>query len=448
MNLKIPANFPFRPEKAPFFYGWFIIFIGAVGLLMSAPGQTIGVSTFTDSLIESLGISRNQLSLAYLFGTIISSFFLTRVGRMFDKHGARPIAILAAFLLAFGVAYLSVVDHISNALIAPDNSQRILVIFPLILVGFLIIRFSGQGMLTLASKTMMMKWFDKRRGFAMGFASVFASFFFSFAPAIFEHLIQNFGWRMAWRMIAFVLAFIFPIVVLIFFRNDPSESGLKPDGNYKEKAKNKYSKDFSAKRDYTLQEARKTFAFWIFALFLALQGLQFTGLTFHIVSVFEEAGKTRAQAVGIFPYIALVAVLITFFCSWLSDYIRLKYLLYLNGVGGFFVVYGIVFLHGEVLPYYALILGQAIVTSIYNVIGAVVWVRFYGKKELGAIVGQVMMLTVFGSALGPYLFSLSLSQLGSYSPIVYLCGFAYFVLTICTFWANNPQEKEKLLKDS
>jgi MFS transporter, OFA family, oxalate/formate antiporter len=79
MHSKIPGpffdrfkNIPFSPAKWPFFYGWVIVFAGIVGIIMSIPGQTIGVSVFTDHLINALDISRVNLSMAYMTGTIMS----------------------------------------------------------------------------------------------------------------------------------------------------------------------------------------------------------------------------------------------------------------------------------------------------------------------------------------------------------------------------------------
>ena len=63
---------PFEPARFPFFYGWILLGSGTIGLLMSAPGQTVGVSVFTDSLIEALGLTRSLLSLGYLVGTLAS----------------------------------------------------------------------------------------------------------------------------------------------------------------------------------------------------------------------------------------------------------------------------------------------------------------------------------------------------------------------------------------
>jgi len=61
---------PFAPSRLPFFYGWVILVAGTIGILMSIPGQTMGVSVFTENLLADLDIERNNLSLAYLVGTL------------------------------------------------------------------------------------------------------------------------------------------------------------------------------------------------------------------------------------------------------------------------------------------------------------------------------------------------------------------------------------------
>ena len=72
------AKIPFDPAKAPFFYGYVIFICASFGMLMSGPGQTIGVSAFTDDLVDNLHISRFQLSIAYMIGTVASSFLIGR----------------------------------------------------------------------------------------------------------------------------------------------------------------------------------------------------------------------------------------------------------------------------------------------------------------------------------------------------------------------------------
>lgn len=102
----------FSIPRFPFFYGNIIIFSGIVGILASTPGQTIGVSVFTDFLIRDLGISRENLSIAYMFGTLMSSFVIIYVGRFFDKFGARVTSVIAGAMLGLSLFYLSAVENI------------------------------------------------------------------------------------------------------------------------------------------------------------------------------------------------------------------------------------------------------------------------------------------------------------------------------------------------
>ena len=60
---------PFAVRNVPFFYGWVVMIAGTIGVLCSAPGQTVGVSVFTDHLMAATGLTRVQLSLTYLVGT-------------------------------------------------------------------------------------------------------------------------------------------------------------------------------------------------------------------------------------------------------------------------------------------------------------------------------------------------------------------------------------------
>ena len=40
----------------PFYYGWVILVVAAIGVLASIPGQTMGVSVFTDHYIRELSL--------------------------------------------------------------------------------------------------------------------------------------------------------------------------------------------------------------------------------------------------------------------------------------------------------------------------------------------------------------------------------------------------------
>ncbi|MEM8747211.1 MAG: MFS transporter, partial [Actinomycetota bacterium] len=148
-----PGRRPFDPARLPFYYGWIVLVAGTIGAVASVPGQTAGVSVFTDDLTDATGLTRLQLAIAYLVGTGTSGLLLGPGGRAIDRFGARVVSLAATLGLALTVTGLSFV-----------GSMGIAAGFVAMSIGFGCLRFSGQGLLTLASRTMIAQWFDARRG--------------------------------------------------------------------------------------------------------------------------------------------------------------------------------------------------------------------------------------------------------------------------------------------
>ena len=440
MTLKERWNsFPFNPQKFPFFYGWAILAASVVGVLASAPGQTTGVSTFTDYLIDSIDINRNQISTAYMVGTICSSLLLTWAGRQYDKYGARWITLASALILALVLLLLSQSDRIIKVLAGGFNplAYNMAAIGVMIFLFFLL-RFSGQGVLTMASRNMLMKWFIARRGFANGIMSVFVALGFSIAPLTFDGLIQETSWKHAWIIMAFVIGIVFMAFAFIFFRDNPEDIGLVPDGKiHKHKEHDVIIRPF---RQFKLKEARQTLPFWLYAIPLAIYTFYITGFSFHLVSIFETAGMDRDKALAVFIPISLLSVGISFTGGWISDRIKLKYLLYFFLSGELIALFSLGYLNYGIF-YYGFIIGHGMANGLYNVIMSVTWPRFYGRKYLGSITGFVMSLIVFSSALGPMAFSFSYTRLGSYSYTALSMAIIVLMLLLLSPKGNNPQDK-------
>ena len=137
----LPArpDWPFDIRRIPFFYGWVIWLLSTLGFLFSIPGQTMGMAVFTDQFIEVLGLSRTQLSLAYLFGTVGSSLFLTRAGRWYDRLGGRVMVSLASLALAAMLLFIAATD-----VLARTAGGGPVIGFSLIMLGYFGVRFFGQ----------------------------------------------------------------------------------------------------------------------------------------------------------------------------------------------------------------------------------------------------------------------------------------------------------------
>ena len=224
-------GFPFQPREVSFFYGWVILGVTTLGIIMSIPGQTAGVSVFTGHLIASTGLSRLALSNAYLIGTLVSGLLLPFGGVFVDRLGARIVVVGASIWLAITLIYLSIVDYLARWIsFGLPFDLSVPIAFILLCFGFISLRFSGQGMLTLVSRVTLGKWFNRRRGMVSGTAGVFVSFGFSAAPLLLSFFIDGAGWRGAWLSLAILVGMGMGTVGWLFYRDNPEECGLRMDG--------------------------------------------------------------------------------------------------------------------------------------------------------------------------------------------------------------------------
>lgn len=424
-----------NPAKSSFFYGYVVLVIGTIGIYFSIPGQTIGVSVFTDPVKDALGLSRNQFSNSYMIGTILSSLVIGRAGIWFDKYGARYVAFFAALTLAFSLWLCSLSVEISGFTKQLLNLDSWMVPFIIMTILFFMLRFSGQGVLTMASRNMIMIWFDKNRGKVNAVSSIAISFGFSSSPLLIDYIIEGYSWEGAWQILALGLL-IFSFFVLQLYKNRPEEHGLLPDGT--SKAVETDIDSLIVGKQFTLKQARGTRAFWMYGLILAFNSFFITGLTFHVVSIFASEGYPKSDAISIFLPGSVVAVTISTIFNFLSDYLRLKWYLYLMIFGGIIASIGFLYLPTPFgIP--LLIIGFGIMGGFFAVLNAIVWPRFYGRNNLGAITGKIMGLLILASALAPPIFSLCFSTFGSYKLLGYL-GLAFLLfLVVGSVKANNPQ---------
>ncbi len=431
-NHIISGNFPFPVKRSPVYYGWIIIVGGALGVIFSIPGQTMGVSVYTDHLILNLHLSRIQISTAYMIGTLLSSLVITKAGLFYDKFGARIAAAGAAFFLGLCIIFLSysvnITAFIHKLTSLPVNG----IAFALMILGFLGIRFFGQGVLTLVSRGMVMRWFEVHRGFAAAIMGIFTSFGFSYAPRILQALIDFSGWEKSWTLIGlFLIVLVLPFIIIIF-RDSPEDCGMEIEEGVHIKTGSRPRTD-EIKKDYTLDEAKKDPQLWFYLALLFYWALYNTAFTFHLTSIFTSLGKNTEEAVAIFLPISIIAVAARFFGSWLSDIVRIKHIFYSMVIGTFIAALSIT------LPYNGLskvllITGMGISAGLFGIITSVTWPKLYGRKHLGAISGLGMSFMVAGSALGPWIFSLMENIWGHYR----YTGYIGMILTLLIGVSSLP----------
>ncbi len=433
-------DFPFRPDRFPFFYGWVIAGVATIGMLVSLPGQTMGVSVFTEHLMTATGLSRTELTSAYLFGTLGSGFLLPFAGSLLDRFGTRLTVVAACLLLAATLCYLASVDRVAAAIgSALGREGSSLVAIATMTLGFFSLRFSGQGVLTMVSRQLMGTWFDRLRGVVSGVSQPFVSFGFSAAPLLLQFWIDAAGWRGAWLGMALVVGVGMSFLGWLVYRDKPEDCGLLMDGRTPEPHDDGVEAriEFEAEPEYRRPDALRTAAFWAVTLAMATQGLSITGITFHIVDLGASEGLSPSSALAIFPFMSVFGVSTALIVGWLTARVRLQYLLAFMMLAQVIGVASVGHFGDPMLRVLA-IAGMGISGGCFAPLSTVAIPRFFGRAHLGAVNSVMMMWVVWGSALGPSALALSRDLVGSYRPALYACALLPLMTGVLALAARTP----------
>ncbi len=429
------VSVPFSPRRWPFFYGWMIVAAATVGTIASVPGQTIGVGVFTDDLVVALALSRTQLTVAYMLGTIASSFLLPLAGALTDRWGTRVMITCSAGGLGLSLLVMTQIDSLS--MLTHATYGRI----GSVALAFLLIRFFGQGCLTMVSRVAIGRWFDRRRGMAAGISNVVVSYCFNASPFLLNAWLESVGWRQTYLRLAALAGGGMALLGWILFRNAPEDCGLAMDGDRgHDQPRRTAVRAPTARIDFTRAEAARSPTFWAYTLSMAWQALFMTAVGFHITTMGQEQGLSREVCYRIFPTVGLLSAASALVAGWLSDRVRLRWFLQVNVLCQVLSALG---LFGLAQPAgrMVFIAGYGISAALFGLLLTTVWPRYYGRAHLGAISGLATSVLVFASAVGPFLFSYLRNVSDSYEPVFMASAGAPLLLLFLTFFARNPQRR-------
>lgn len=437
---KDPSHLPQYFQRKGIYYGYIILAVGTLGVVMSIPGQTMGVSVYTEYLIEALGMSRSQLSFAYLLGTISSSFLLPYAGRVLDKLGPRFMAVLATTCLGLSLLYISFTPIVSEAFVSLTGLDKSTLSFIIIFFGFLGVRHFGQGQLTMCSRTMMGQWFEKKRGTMLGISGLFVAFGFGLAPLTLTQLIKAMSWQNSLYLLA-SLCFGVGVVAYLFFRKSPESCGLKIDGGFSDPNSDEEKEEALrlSTQDFTAAQAKRTFTFWVYNLAMVGQATFVTAITFHMSFIGKLNGMSSEKAYSIFLYIAIISTLADLVGGYLSDRIPLKYLLATMQGGLTLALIGITYYHSNI-GMMITALGFGISGGLFAQLSGSAWPKLFGRTHLGSIAGMSMSWLVMGSSLGPYMLSLGGETVEGVNTVLYLFALFPLFVAVASFFANPPKK--------
>ena len=420
-----------RVARTPFYYGWIMLVIAALGSFASGPGQTFTFSVFQNSFIDDLSLSSTSVSTLYLFGSLTAAGMIIFIGRSLDKYGPRRMMVFAVVCLGLGAMWLSQVNSAWQ-----------------LFVGFAIMRTMGQGALSLIPATMVSVWFVRKRPMALALMALGGAIASGIYPFYGATLIENFGWRIAWIAIAITGWVLLILPAIVFIRSSPESIGLKPDGDTykfeKESAKSKKKSDV-IEHNWTVKQAVRSRMMWFLVFAGSAQSLVGTGVAFQQVSIMTSKGLSIGAAAGVFGIMAPSAIAGQFIAGYLASRMPVRYLI---AAGQFGLVLAMIMLlrTDQLWQAYAYGVVLGLNQGFLMNLNQVVWPAYFGRKHLGSIKGVANFGMMASAALGPLPLALSIDQTGSYTLGLYaymalppLCGIAAIL-------AGNPRSPRRQLE--
>ncbi|ASK64455.1 MFS transporter [Virgibacillus phasianinus] len=397
--------------------------VSALGIFFSGPGQTYSISVFVGSFVEQFNGNDTLVSGIYSAATLLSGSLLFLVGRGVDRFGQQKMAIFAASLLGIACLWSSIVAN------------------PVMLfIAFFMLRFFGQGSMTLIPNTLVPQWFIKRRGRAMSFMAIGSFISAVTFPLLNTWLIRQFGSEHAWQILGVLVVVIFLPVAALFIKNKPKDIGVMPD-NASNKPRNsseaQLATEDSKEIDWTLKEAKKTRAFWLMLFCVAIPALVNTAITFHLFRIFEEHHLSVGMASFILSLMAFVGFPVTMIAGFILEKVPVHKVIGLSFIGTLIFLTLLLFMDSVVM---AVIFGilWGLMNGFERITLNIVWPNYFGLKNLGSIKGLAQTVMVIGSALGPLPLAFAFEQFGSFNEAILLLMILPMLGAIAAFISPQP----------
>lgn len=392
-----------RDPDLPPFSGPRILVLSAVLLMMSTPGQTSGVSVFIDPMMEGLGVTRWQVSTAYLVGTMLGALGLPAVGRYLDLRGPRRATMIIGAAFSAALIGMSAVGNL---------------VF--LALGFTGIRLLGQGGLSIVAGIAPGRWYERRRGAAIVATTSIGSAAAVTIPLLSTIIIINFGWRQAWLVLATLVWLIVVSIGRWGLIDDPSDIGQRLDGNASEGAAQDVTTSGTTsrptRRSFTAREAMRTPVFWSVLLVVVVASLVVTGVNFHQISILGEQGLTPIQAATNYVPQTFAGLAVSLWAGIQIDRVHPRFM----AVAMLILLAGTLTSVSLVQPGLRAALFGAVLGSTQGIMRAVESAAYpviFGMRHAGEIRGIVRSVAVGASALGPLLIAAGYEATGSYQRV-------------------------------
>ena len=394
-----------------------VIIFGFIFTFFSSFGQSFFLGLFNFSIRETLSITHGQFGSIYASATLLSSFILIWFGKKIDDIDISKFAFFVIILLAFSSFLFSKISSVT-----------------FLFFGILLMRFSGQGMMSHTATTTISRYFTKSRGKALSTAWFGLSLAEFILPVLTIYFLTFIDWRIIWITISIIVILFLPTASIILVKKLNFES--------RETLGNLHEGDENIK-SWKRTEVIKDYRFYILGANMLAMPWITTGIFVYQSFILSLKNWGPFVIAKSFMAYSILSVITLFISGFLIDkFTSRKILIYMN-IPLLLSSIVIIFFDNPNISF--LFLGLiGISNGLANVLGSSTWAEIYGVRYIGSIKALTTALMVFSTAFGTALYGLLIDKGFSIEQIATISAIYISIALIFLLFIRNKLNPVKI----
>jgi len=409
------------------FYGWVIVGISALTLMLAA-GVRHSFSVFFPYILDGFSWSRGSTAIILSLHLFIFGVMAPFAGNLADRWQAKRLMHIGIIIVGAATASCSLANKL----------WHFYLIFGLLTpIGM---AFCNLPLLLPA----LTNWFKRSLGLAIGLSQIGGGL--SFVYAIFaERVISSLGWRNAYIVVGLTVLLLLPIHLLFFFYH-PEEKGLKPYGAGEAASELHAQYNFASPNSgaWSFDKAAKTSHLWFLVASMLFWGMSIYLILTHQIKLAVDMGYSSLFAASIFAFYG-VFMIIGQFSSLVSDWIGREFTIILATILTAMAMIALLMVKDTSRPWllylYAVFMGFGAGLYVPTLFAGAADI-FHGSR-FGSINGIILSGMGLGGAFGPWVGGYVYDVAGNYDWAI-IFAMTGFILSGITFVIAGPRHAVRI----
>ena len=287
------------------YYGWFIVAIGFVILMLVIGATMNSFGMFVIPASEDLKLSRANANTGIILINLGMAALSPFIGRMLDTYSIRWIMAVSAVL--FGASFVGI-----------GMSHNVWV--TAVLLG-LPLAIGIAGISALPVTTLVARWFAAQRGRAMAIAIMGMSLgTVVMAPTV-GKLIEGVGWRMCLIVLGVGISVV-SLVLIPFIRERPGPDDIEPGKAAAQDVWGVFSEEPAvAAAPLSIGQLLRMPVFWMLSVSVAFSLAMAQTIVVSIVPLAQESGLSVGESASLLSLLGLMAIVCKLVLAVVGDWI-------------------------------------------------------------------------------------------------------------------------------